>query len=295
MSLHKQGHIRSVHVGQTQVLAKGHPTRGLFDPYHFVLTLSWPRFFGLLVLLFFSLNLCFALAYWLVPGSVANARPGMFWDHFFFSVETLATVGYGEMSPATTAGHIIAVVEIMFGMAILAVTTGLIFARFAKPKARIMFSSRAVIRQFDGQRVLMLRMANERYNRIVDVSAMMSIVRIERLKEGEPYFRIHDLKLRRERTQVFNLTWTLIHEINEHSPLHGLTSQDLAASQARIAVSIAGHDETVAATVHAVHDYEWPDIVFDGRFADVLREMPDGSRVVDLTRFHEVERGPATP
>lgn len=291
MSDSKQGHIRSVHVGQTQVLAKGHPTRGLFDPYHFVLTLSWPQFFGLLVLLFFSLNLGFALAYWLVPGSVANARPGVFWDHFFFSVETLATVGYGEMSPATTAGHVIAVVEIMSGMTILAVTTGLIFARFAKPKARIMFSRQAVIRQFDGQRVLMLRMANERYNRIVDVSAMLSIVRVERLKEGEPFFRIHDLKLRRERTQVFNLTWTLIHEIDEHSPLHGLSAQDLENSRAQIAVSITGHDETVAASVHAVHDYGWQDIVFDARFADVLRELPDGGRVVDLTRFHEVEHG----
>lgn len=294
MSDSKQRHIRSVHVGQTQVLAKGHPTRGLFDPYHFVLTLSWPQFFGLLVLLFFSLNLCFALAYWLVPGSVANARPGVFWDHFFFSVETLATVGYGEMSPATTAGHVIAVVEIMSGMTILAVTTGLIFARFAKPKARIMFSRQAVIRQFDGQRVLMLRMANERYNRIVDVSAMLSIVRVERLKEGEPFFRIHDLKLRRERTQVFNLTWTLIHEIDEHSPLHGLSAEDLENSQAQIAVSITGHDETVAASVHAVHDYGWQDIVFDARFADVLRELPDGGRVVDLTRFHEVESGPGS-
>lgn len=290
MKKHPSQRVRQVRVGQTNVLAKGQQhTAGLVDPYHFVLTLTWPRFFGLLVCVFVALNALFALAYWLVPGSVANARPGVFQDYFFFSVETMATVGYGEMSPANTVGHLIAVLEIMLGMTAVALMTGLIFARFAKPKARVLFSEKAVIRQFDGKRVLMLRVANERYNRIVDVSAMLSVVRLERLQDGEAYYRIHDLPLVRERTQVFNLTWTLIHEIDERSPLFGVTTQSLQADQIRIAVSLTGHDETVAAAVHAVHDYEGADIAFDARFVDVLRLMPDGSRVVDLTRFHEVE------
>ena len=285
----KKKAVRAVHVGQTTVLNHGQRITQLFDPYHFVLNLSWPRFFGMLVLMFVSLNLLFGTAYWVVPGSVANARPGVFMDYVFFSIETLATVGYGAMSPANLGGHLIASTEIMLGMAGVALTTGLIFARFAKPKARIMFSQRAVIRHFDGKRMLMLRIANERYNRIVDASAMASVVRMETGSDGEPFFRIHDLKLVREHTQVFNLTWTLMHEINESSPLYQYDAQRLSDSQTRIMVSVTGHDETVAASVYAVHNYEASDVAFDARFVDVLRLSPKGERIVDLTRFHLVE------
>jgi inward rectifier potassium channel len=285
----KKRAVRSVHVGQTTVLNHGQRITNWFDPYHFVLNLSWPRFFGLLVLLFVGLNLIFGAAYWAIPGAVANARPGVFMDYVFFSIETLATVGYGAMSPANLGGHLIASTEIMLGMAGVALTTGLIFARFAKPTARIMFSQRAVIRQFDGKRMLMLRIANERYNRIVDASALASVVRLETGGDGEPFFRIHDLKLVREHTQVFNLTWTLMHEIDEHSPLYQCDATKLADTQTRIMVSVTGHDETVAASVYAVHNYEASDVAFDVRFVDVLRLSPEGERIVDLTRFHLVE------
>ena len=299
---HRQGHqrknsIRAVHVGQTTVLNHGQGITRLFDPYHFILNLSWPRFFGMLVLMFVSLNLIFGTAYWSIPGSVANARHGVFMDYVFFSIETLATVGYGTMSPANLGGHIVASVEIMLGMAGVALTTGLIFARFAKPKARIMFSQRAVIRDFDGQRMLMLRIANERYNRIVDASAMASIVRQETGVSGEVFMRIHDLHLMREHTQVFNLTWTLMHVIDASSPLYQYDAERLSSSQTRIMVSVTGHDETVAASVYAVHNYEAHDVAFDARFVDVLRLSPEGERIVDLTRFHlveEIEKRPSS-
>lgn len=286
--------LRTIHVGQTTVVTHGRLSIRQFDPYHFVLTLSWPRFFGLLVLLFVGLNLLFGAAYWLVPGSVANARAGNFLDHVFFSIETLATVGYGNMAPATLGGHLIASVEIMLGMGIVALTTGLIFVRFAKPTARIMFSERAVIRQFDGKRMLMLRIANERYNRIVDASAKMSILRVESVQGGESFYRIHDLNLTRDHTQVFNLTWTLMHHIDEHSPLYQCDAASLSAQHTRIVASVSGHDETVAATVYAAHNYDGQDIVFDARFVDVLVEDAQGGRMVDLTRFHLIEPD-ATP
>jgi inward rectifier potassium channel len=286
---HKKDAVRAVHVGQTTVLSHGQRITRLFDPYHFILNLTWPRFFGLLVLMFVSLNLLFGTAYWSIPGSVANARHGVFMDYVFFSIETLATVGYGAMSPANLGGHIVASIEIMLGMAGVALTTGLIFARFAKPKARMMFSQHAIVRNFDGKRMLMLRIANERYNRIVDASALMSIVRLESGADGEAFFRIHDLKLTREHTQVFNLTWTLMHEIDEHSPLHQYDAQRLADTQTRIMVSVTGHDETVAASVYAVHNYEASQVMFDVRFADVLRVSPEGEQIVDLTRFHLLE------
>jgi inward rectifier potassium channel len=261
----------------------------LRDPYHLVLSLTWPQFFAALVLAFILVNLFFGTIYWLLPGSVANARADGFFDYFFFSIETLATVGYGVMSPASAAGHIVASIEILSGMVGIALTTGMVFARFSRPTARILFSHRAVIGDFDGQRALMLRMANERHNRIVEATAKLSLVRNEVSAGGESYVGIHDLILLRERNPVFALTWTVIHPIDERSPLRGLDAAHLAADRSRIVVSITGHDETMAASVHAGNEYGAEDLVFDGRFVDILRMTPDGTRVVDLTRFHDIE------
>lgn len=283
--------INTVRVGDTRILTTGRRGISLRDPYHFALTLSWPRFFGALVLAFVLVNLVFGTIYWLLPGSVANARPGAFFDHFFFSVETLATVGYGVMSPGNGYGHTVASVEILIGMVGIALITGLVFARFSKPTARVLFSNRAVVRDFDGGRVLMLRMANERHShRIVEATAAMSLVRSEVSADRENIVAIHDLRLTRERNPVFALTWTLVHPIDELSPLHGLDAAALSANHSRIVVSVNGRDETMAASVYAGSSYEAEDIVFDGRFVDILGITPDGQRVVDLTRFHDIQQ-----
>jgi inward rectifier potassium channel len=282
--------IHTHRVGDTRILTHGRRRSKLRDPYHLVLAMNWPKFFGALVLAFIFVNLIFGAVYWLLPGSVTNAHEGAFLDYFFFSIETLATVGYGVMSPASLQGHVVASVEILIGMVGIALITGLVLARFAKPTARILFSRRAVIRDFEGQRVLMLRIANERYNRIVEATATLSLVRTEVNPQGESFVRIHDLRLIRERTPVFALTWTLIHPIDERSPLHGLEAAQLAASRSRILVSITGHDEIMAASVYAGSEYQADDLVFDGRFLDILSMTPEGERVVDLTRFHDIEQ-----
>ncbi|HEX8964397.1 MAG TPA: ion channel [Rhodocyclaceae bacterium] len=263
------------------------------DIYHLVLTLSWPRFFALVTAFFMAVNLAFATAYWLVAGSVAHARPGSFLDALFFSIETLATVGYGEMVPGSTRGHIIAATEILVGLMSLAVVTGLMFARFSKPTARVLFSSRAVVRDFDGQRVLMLRVANERHNRMVEPTANLGLVRLEKTADGEHVYRLHDLALVRSRNQVFALTWTLIHRIDEASPLWGWDGERLEAARSRITVSILGHDETLGTSVHALHEYSAQDLLFDHRFVDIITDAADGARIIDLTRFHEVVPFPA--
>lgn len=292
MTRHPKSRVRTVRVGDTQILTPRRTHSRLTDPYHLVLQMSWPRFFGMLVLGFIVVNLGFGAIYWLLPGSVANARAGEFFDYFFFSIETLATVGYGTMSPASFVGHLVASVEILTGMVGIAITTGLVFARFSKPTARILFSDRALIRDFDGKRVLMLRIANERHNRIVEATATLSLVRIEISPEGESFVRIHDLSLLRDRTPVFALTWTLVHVIDEDSPLHSLNAEQLAASRSRVLVSVTGHDETMAASVYAGSSYEAEDLVFDSRFVDILSITAEGQRVVDLTRFHDIEPAP---
>jgi inward rectifier potassium channel len=282
-----------VHIGDTQILIRGRHQSKLRDPYHLALTLTWPRFYLALALAFILVNLVFGLAYWLAPGSVTNAHEGEFLDYFFFSIETLATVGYGVMSPASRYGHLVASIEILTGMVGVAMITGLVFARFSKPTARILFSDRAVIRDFEGAHVLMLRIANERHNRVVEATATLSLVRTEINAQGESFVRIHDLRLLRERTPVFALTWTLIHPIDEQSPMYGLDAGKLAASRSRILASVTGHDETMAASVYAGSEYEADDLVFDGHFVDILSVTPDGQRVVDLTRFHDIETDPA--
>lgn len=283
--------IDSIRIGDTRILTPGRRLARPRDLYHLALTLTWPRFFAALVFLFTLVNLVFGFLYWLSPGSVSNARGDSFLDHFFFSVETLATVGYGVMSPGSLYGHLVATSEILSGLVGIALITGLVFARFSKPTARILFSDRAVIRDFNGERVLMLRIANQRHShRIVEATASMSLVRSEVSSDGEDFVAIHDLHLLRDRNPVFALTWTLVHAIDERSPLHGLESAQLAASQSRLVVSIGGRDETVAASVYAVGNYRAEDVVFEARFVDILAVTPTGERVVDMTRFHDIER-----
>ncbi len=284
--------IYTLQVGDTHILTDSRHQSKLRDSYHLVLTLSWPRFFCILVLVYIFLNLIFATLYWLLPGSVVNAREGVFLDYFFFSVETLATVGYGVMSPASLTGHIVATVEILTGMVGIAVITGLVFARFSKPTARIMFSKNALVRDFEGGRVLMLRIANERHNRIVEATASLSLVRDEINEQGERFIRIHDLRLIRQRTSVFALTWTLIHPIDERSPLLGYNASELAANRSRITVSVNGHDETLAALVYANYNYVAEDIVFDAHFVDIISMTPEGGSVINLTRFHDIVPAP---
>lgn len=185
--------IHTVRVGDMQIRAHGSRLGKLRDPYHLVLSATWPQFFGALLFVFTLVNLLFGTIYWLLPGSVANARADAYLDYFFFSIGTLAAVGYGVMSPATLPGHLVASIEILTGMVSIALITGSVFARFSKPMARILFSDRAVIRDFNGERVLMLRMANERHNRIVEATAQLSTVRSEVNAQGEHFVRIHDL------------------------------------------------------------------------------------------------------
>jgi inward rectifier potassium channel len=276
-------------IGRVEISRIGVKNWHWSDVYHWVLTLSWPRFFALAICLYLLVNLVFAAAFFALPGSVTNARPGSFADVFFFSIETLATVGYGFMNPATTYGHVVASIEIMVGMLGIAIVTGLMFARFSRPTARIMFSDVAVVTPFDGVPTLMLRAANERNNLILEAAVHASVIRREQTREGTTFFRIHELKLERERNGAFALTWTVMHKIDAASPLYGKTTEDLVACFARIAVAISGLDDTLNDMVHARHEYDAAQVVFGSRFVDILSESAAGVRIVDFTKFHEVE------
>lgn len=259
------------------------------DAYHTILTLSWPRFFVLIIVIYFLVNLLFAAAFFAVPGTILNTRSGSFADAFFFSIETLATVGYGVMSPATVYGHIVASTEILVGMLVTAMLTGLLFARFSRPTARVLFSEVAVITTFNGNRTLMIRAGNERNNLILEASVRMSLIRKERTLEGETFYRVYDLKLDRERSSAFAMSWTIMHKIDEGSPLFGKTAADLTLEEATLNVAISGQDETLNDTVHARHSYEPENIVCDSHFVDILFERETGKWSVDFNKFHDVK------
>lgn len=273
--------------GGRQVTMLGIRRYDFGDLYHLILTLSWLQFFVLVVLFYLSVNSLFALAYLAVPGSIANARPGSFADAFFFSFETLATVGYGYMNPQTIYGHSVASIEILVGIMTFAVVAGLVFARFSRPTAKVIFSRNVIIDSFNGQPTLMLRAANQRKNQILEATANVSFVRDEITSEGQAFRRFHDLALLRSRSPAFALTWTIMHTIDAASPLHGMTREALRDCTANLAVTITGLDETIAQPVHARHDYKTSEILFGHRFVDLLVAGPDGAPQVDLRKIDD--------
>jgi inward rectifier potassium channel len=220
---------------------------------------------------------------------VANARPGSFIDMVFFSIETLATVGYGYMNPGSTYGHVVASAEILLGMVEVAAATGLLFARFSRPTSRIMFSSVAVITPFNGVPTLMLRTGNERANLILEASVRASLVRRETTLEGQLFTRFYDLKLERDTTSVFALTWTILHKIDENSPFWGKTQKDLHDEMATLSVAISGTDDTLNDFVHARQSYSAEHIYFGYHFADIMSDKQEGDvRILDYSKFHDV-------
>jgi inward rectifier potassium channel len=259
------------------------------DLYHFLLTRTWPQFFGLVGLSFFAVNALFAVVFWIMPGSIANARPGSFEDSFYFSVQTLATIGYGGMTPATRYAHIAVVFEALVGMLMVALVTGVTFAKFARPTARVIFSNKIVIARRDGVPHLMFRLANFRHNAIVEAQLRVIVLVEEKTAEGHSMRRSIDVPLVRERSSVFFMTWTAMHLIDEKSPFFGSDALErLRARKAEIFLTVIGIDATSSQTVHARMGYRLEDIVVNAHFADVLEIREDGLRVINYTRFHDV-------
>lgn len=266
----------------------GLPGRRWQDLYHFYMTISWPRLFVSFAAFLMVFNLLFAAVYWLHQGGIANLNPPGFWGCFFFSVETLATVGYGDMHPQTLFAHIIASVEIFTGMMSLAVIAGMMFARFSRPTARILFARYAVIRPLDGEPTLMLRAANERGNVIMEAQARLRLVREERTVEGYRIRRIHDLPLRRAEQPAFLLGWTLLHTLGPDSPLAGATRESLQACNAFLILTLSGIDETTGQTLMARHEYPPETLHWQHTFVDILSTGEDGAEHIDYTKFHDV-------
>jgi inward rectifier potassium channel len=259
------------------------------DTYHLILTLSWPGFAGVVFGVYLLINVFFAILYMLNPHAIAEMTPGSFFDAFFFSVETLATVGYGHMYPETFYGHLIAMLEIMVGMFGLAVITGLIFVRFSRPTARIHFSKVAVISLFDGVANLMIRVANLRHQAMVEPEFRMLFMRETVTAEGDEVRRFRLLKLEFDHLIAFPAVITIRHPIDEQSPLFGMTPEDFQKQGVRILASIVGVDTVIVAPVQSLRDYNYDQIEWGRRFVEIYDQNEEGDWTVDYARIDETE------
>ena len=289
MPLHPRQKAARYQVGGYAFTTKGISRFDLRDPYHIAVTLTWPQFLLTLLGVYLAVNLLFAALYTLVPGSVVNVRPGNFAEAFFFSFETLATVGYGDMHPITLYGHSIAMLEIFVGLMSLALITGIMFARFSRPRARFLFARYGVVRPIDGNLTLMFRAANARLNVVQEASAQLRMMRDEVTTEGFRIRRITDLALVRSQHPMFFLGWNIMHVIDASSPLRSETAESLRQAGALFILSVGGTDDTTGQVLMARAEYTGEDIRWNQSFRDILERAPDGTLHIDYGKFHDVE------
>ena len=263
-------------------------SNAFIDFYHLVVRMTWPRFLASFVMVFLAINLLFGFLYSVRGDSISGLKGLGFLEYFFFSVQTLATIGYGSMFPQTLYGHVLVTVEAMVGLLGVGMFAALAFARISLPRSRVVFSNTAVINNFEGQPALMFRMANERNNRIIGAEVELSLFIQETTKEGQSMRRIYDLSLARNHTPMLALTWLVIHPIDEKSPLSRMSEEDLSKADFALVATVKGLDETVSQTIHSNHTYTFEDIRWNHRFVDLYRKNESGMKVlIDQTLIHD--------
>jgi inward rectifier potassium channel len=265
----------------------GVPRTPFYDLYHVYIRSPMVVSIGMIVLAFLAVNVLFAFAY-LGTGGVAHVRPGSLADAFFFSVQTMGTIGYGQMYPETPAAHTLVTVEAVVGMLWTAVSTGLVFAKISQPQSRIAFSKKVAVSNMNGVQTMAFRVGNQRGNIVHEAQIHVVLTRTEVTAEGVTMYRIYDLQLVRDRAPALTRTWTVLHQITEASPLWGANAAKLQEWEAEIGVSVGGTDDTTMQPVHGRRRYLADEVVFDHRLADVLRVLPNGKIEVDLRKFDDI-------
>jgi inward rectifier potassium channel len=270
----------------------GAPSTPLRDFYHGLMQLNWPKTIVFISFFYFVVNVVFAVAYFECDG-IEHADPHSFLDAFYFSVQTMGTIGYGFMYPASPGANVLVVVESTTGLVLTALATGLVFAKFSRPTARIMFSERATISPVNGVPTFSFRLGNRRKNRIVEAQIRLVMLRTERTAEGKDFYRTTDLKLTRNRLSLAR-SWQVMHVIDETSPLYKDTPDTLEEEGVEFLISVSGMDDTWMQTVHAQHRYSAQQVVWGHRLVDVLEEK--GTVItLDLNKFHHLEPTPPLP
>jgi inward rectifier potassium channel len=278
---------RVFRLGDREVVTEGLHLNFWADISHRCLTASWPSFIAGAAVVFLLFNAFFALFYWIGDQPISNVPGGAYIDYLYFSIETLSTAGYGDMHPQTHYGHFIATVELFTGIFSMSLMTGLIFSRFSRPNARLLFAENPVISMHNGNPTLMVRFANERNGLIGNATARLWLLRNEETAEGRARRGFTELSLQRSESPALVLSWTLFHVINEDSPLYGLGPDDMMAVNVGLVVVVSGFDEVAAQIVHARKSYEHHRIRHGRHYVDIMETLDDGRLKVEYGRFHE--------
>jgi inward rectifier potassium channel len=277
--------------GSFNISRDGVPKMWFSDFYHRSLKTPWTVLIGYIFLFYIGVNALFGTLYWFIgPGALSdlsNLGLNHWLDCFFFSVQTFATIGYGRITPVGLPSNILVTIEAFAGLLSHALATGLLFSRFSRPTAKVVFSESAVISVIDGEPSFMFRVANRRLNQIVDAQVSVILARTEKTKEGEIYRNLYDLKLERSRSPLFALSWSIIHPIDKESPLYGITEKILKESDSEIFVSLTGIDDTYSQAIHARYSYTSEEVKWNKTFKDILTR---GSNeiTIDLGGIHDL-------
>lgn len=269
-----------------------------FHPWLYVVRMSWVGFTSLVLGFYTALNTCFALVYFSmepnqIAGSIAATEFGRFLNDFFFSAQSLTTVGYGTLSPAGTAASFCATGESLAGLMSFAMITGLLVARASKPSASIGYSRNALVAPYQDGTALMFRVANQRSNNLMEIEARVMLMTVEG-KADKPERKFEPLSLERDSILFFALTWTIVHPIDESSPLYGKTAEDLKRTQAELIILIKGFDDTFSQVVHSRHSYRYDEFVWNAKFQSAFRVDPDGDLLLELNRLGDHSTGEKT-
>jgi inward rectifier potassium channel len=277
-----------VKIGRAQVAddvvvvgTRPHPLR---DAYLSVLQMRWGWLLALIVGVYLLINVIFAIAY-VFAGGITGATPGSLTDAFFFSVQTMGTIGYGAMYPSGSATHAIVTAESIVSMLVTAVVTGVVFTRFSQSSGQLVFSDKAAIGPMNGVPTLAFRVGNDRASAVLEARIRASLIRTEKTDEGMTFYRLVDLPLARDTTQALARSWTVMHVIDDKSPLKNATPKTCADEEIELLVSVVGTDDTSLQPVHGRARYTLAEIVWGARLADVLRELPDGRVELDIGKF----------
>ncbi len=274
-------------IGQKIVVRKNLPREYLVDIYHQVLHMKWRYLLLYFFVFFLIVNFIFALLYHLAPDGISN-HSNSFLDSFFFSVQTFSTIGFGSLSPHSLYANILVTIEAMLGLICVALMTGIVFSKFAQAKAKVLFSNDILVSTFQGKPTLMFRVANARTNQIVNAQVHLTLLRDIKTQEGQEFREFTVLKLVKEHTPVFYLSMTVMHVIDETSPLYGISLDMMEKQDLELIVNLSGLDGTFGQTIHSQFSYKKDNIVFGGRFADILSKAPNDVRVIDYSHFHTI-------
>src|SRR6266513_201876 len=280
--------------GSFNVVLEGLNPLSSLGLYHWLLTISWPRFLGFIAGSYVAINGLFAFAFLLCGPDALQSSSGSFANQpfyraFFFSVDTFATIGYGNIVPVGVVANTLVTIEALLNIVGVALATGVIFARFSRTSARIIYSRNAIVAPYRGKTALEFRIANARSSQLIDVQAQAILTKIEQV-DGTPIRKFYELPLERHRVVFFPLSWTVVHPIDPSSPLWGLNHTDLVSAEAELLVLLIGTDETVSQSVHSRSSYQADEIIWGAKFANMfIRSETEGILGMNLSRIHDIE------